>query len=76
MAVRDFEVFFHGSEQILPQAAWGDRLDSLEAASVLKKARKEKRLQDWEAKTLHGQYFRQTKEVRSEQSWVSFRLEI
>ena len=31
--------------------------------------KKEKRLQDWEI-TLRGQYFRQTKEVRSEQSWV------
>ena len=34
--------------------------------------KKEKRLQDWEEKALHGQYFRQTKEVRSEQSWVWF----
>ena len=30
---------------------------------------KEKRLQDWEEKALHGQYLRQTK-VRSEQNWV------
>ena len=72
LAVRDFEVCFHGSEEILPQAAWGDRLDNLEAESVLKKAKKEKRLQDWEEKALHGQYLRQTKEVRSEQSWVWF----
>ena len=36
----------------------------------MKKAKKEKRLQDWEEKALHGQYLRQTKEVRSEQSWV------
>ena len=35
----------------------------------LKKAKKKKRLQDWEEKDLHGQYSRQTKEVRSEQSW-------
>ena len=45
-------------------------VDGLEAASVLKKANEEKRLQDWEEKALQGQYLRQTKEVRSEQSWV------
>ena len=48
----------------------GDRKDALEAASVLKKPKKEKRPQDWEEKVLHGQYLRETKEVRSEQSWV------
>ena len=32
--------------------------------------KKEKRLQDWEEEPLHSQYLRQTKEVRSEQSWV------
>ena len=51
-------------------AARGDRVDGLEAANVLKKVKKEKRLQDWEEKALHGQYLRQTKEVSSEQSWV------
>ena len=35
----------------------------------MKKAKKEKRHQDREEKALHGQYLRQTKEVRSEQSW-------
>ena len=32
--------------------------------------KEEERLQDWKYKALHGQYFRQTKDVRSEQSWV------
>ena len=32
--------------------------------------KKDKRLQDWEEKALHGHYWRQTKELRSEQSWV------
>ena len=36
----------------------------------MKKAKKEKRLQNWEEKALHGQYLRRTKEVRSEQSWI------
>ena len=36
----------------------------------MKKAKKEKRPQDWEKKALHGQYLRQTKEVRSKQSWI------
>ena len=61
-------VYVHGSKERLPQAPRGDRVDGLEAASVLKKAKKEKRQQDWEEKTLHGQYLRQTKEVKCEQS--------
>ena len=70
LAVRGLEVYVYGSEERLVQAARGDRLDGLEAASVLKKVKKEKRLQDWEEKALHDQYLRETKEVRSEQSWV------
>ena len=65
LAVRGLEVYVHGSEERLLQAAREDRVDDLEAASVLKKAKKEKRLQDWEGKVLLGQYLRQTKEVRS-----------
>ena len=63
-------MFVPGSEERLIQAARRDRVDDLEAATVLKKAKKEKRLQDWEEKALHGQYLRKTKEVRSKQSWV------
>ena len=36
----------------------------------MKKAKKEKRLQDWEQKALHSQYVRHTKEVRSKQNWI------
>ena len=68
LAIRGLEVHVHGSEERLIQAARGDKLDGLEAASVLKKAKKEKRLQDSDEKALHGQYLRQTKEVRGEQS--------
>ena len=60
LAVRGFEVNFHGIEERLIETA----------ASVLKKAKKEKTLQHSEKKALHGQYLRQTEEVRSEQSWV------
>ena len=60
------EVYVHENEERLLQAARGDWEDGLEAASVLKKEKKEKRLQDWEEKALHGQYLRQTKEVRNE----------
>ena len=52
------------------QPARGDRIDGLEAASFLKRSKKEKRLEDWEEKVLHGQYLRQTNEVRSDQSCV------
>ena len=39
MAVRGLEVYVHGSEERLLQPARGDREDSLEAASVLKKSK-------------------------------------
>ena len=58
-----------GSEERLIQAARRDKIDGLEAASVLKRSKNEKRLEDWEEKVLHGQYLRQTK-VRSDQCWA------
>ena len=69
LAIRCLEVYVHGSEERLIQAARGDKIDGLEAASVLKRSKKEKRLEDWEKKVLHGQYSRQTKKVRSDQFW-------
>ena len=36
----------------------------------MKRSKKEKRLEDWEEKILHGQYLRQTKKVRSDQCWA------
>ena len=63
-------MYVHGSEERLIQTARGDKIDGLEAASVLKRSKKEKRLEDWEEKVLHGQYLRQTKEVRSDQCWT------
>ena len=52
------------------QAVRGDKPDGLGAASVLKRSKIEKRLKDWEEKVLHGQYLRQTKEVRNDQCWA------
>ena len=49
------------SEERLIQAARGCKIYTLEAASVLKRSKKKKRLEDWEEKVLHGQYLRQTK---------------
>ena len=49
-------MYVHGSEERLIQAAKGDKIDGLEAESVLKRSKKEKRLEDWEEKVLHGQY--------------------
>ena len=69
LAIRGLEVYVHGSKERLIQATRGDKIDGLEAASVLKRSKKEKRLEDWE-KVLHGQYLRQTKEVRSDQCWA------
>ena len=48
-------MYIHGSEERLIQAARGDKTDGLEASGVLKRSKKEKRLEDWE-KLLHGQY--------------------
>ena len=70
LAIRGLEVYVHGSEEILIQVARGDKIDGLEPASVLKRSKKEKRLEDWEEKVLHGQYLSQTKEVRSGQCWA------
>ena len=63
-------MYVHGSEERLIQAARGDKIDGLEAASVSKRSKKEKTLEDGEEKALHGQFLRQTKEVRSDQCWT------
>ena len=70
LVIRGLEVYVRGSEERLIQAARGDKIDVLEAVSVLKRSKKEKRLEDWEKEVLHGQYLRQTKEVRNEQHWA------
>ena len=70
LAIRGLKVYVHESEERLIQVARVDKIDGLEAASVLKRSKKEKRLEDWEEKALHGQYLRQTKEVRSDQCWA------
>ena len=67
LAIRGLEVYVHGSEERLIQAARGDEIDSLKAASVFKRSKKGKRLEDWKEKVLHGQYLRPTKEVRCDQ---------
>ena len=46
LAKRGLELHVHGSEEILIQAAKGDKIEGLEAASVLKRTKKEKRLED------------------------------
>ena len=70
LAIRGLEVYVHESEERLIQAARGDKIDGLEDANVLKRSKKERRSKDWYEKVLHGQYLRQTKEVRSDQSWA------
>ena len=46
LAKRGLEVYVHGSEKRLILAARGDKIDGLEAASVLKRSKKEKRLEE------------------------------
>ena len=69
LAIRGLEVYVLASKERLMQAA-REKIDGLEAASVLKRSKIEKRLEDWQEKVLHGQYLRQTKEVRSDQCWA------
>ena len=57
-------------EDCVELAIRGDKIDSLQAVSVLKRSKKDKILEDWEEKVLHGQNFRQTKEVRCGQCWA------
>ena len=70
LAIRGLEVYVHRIEERLIQAARGDKIDGLDAANVLNRSKKEKRLEDWEEKVLLGQYLGQTKEVRSDQCWA------
>ena len=76
LVIRSLEVYVDGSEERLIQAATGDKIGGLEAASVLKRSKKEKRLEDWEEKVLYSQYLRQIKEVRSVSVGLGFRMEI
>ena len=48
LAIRGLEVYVHGKEERLMQAARGDNVDGLEAANVLKSLNKEERLKDCE----------------------------
>ena len=50
LTIRGLEVYVHVSEERLIQAVRGDKIDGLEAASALKRLKKEKRLEDWERK--------------------------
>ena len=40
LAIRGLEVYIHRSEEILIQAARGDKVDDLEAVSVLKRLKR------------------------------------
>ena len=74
LAIRRLKVYVYGSEERLTEAARGDKIDGIEAASVFKRSKKRKRLEDWDEKVLHGQYLRHTKEVIS--VGLGFRMEI
>ena len=50
LAIRAVVVYVHGSEERLIQAARGDKTDGSEAASVFKRPKKKKRLNDWQEK--------------------------
>ena len=63
LAIGGLEVYVHGSKERLIQAARGDKVDGLEAASLVKRSNKEKRIEDWEGKVVHAQYLTETKEV-------------
>ena len=54
LAIRSLKVYVQGSEERLIQAGRRDKIDGSEAASVLKRSKKEKKLDKWEEKALHG----------------------
>ena len=51
LAIRGLEVYVHGSQERLIQAARGDKIDSLEAASDLKRSKKKIRRLGGESST-------------------------
>ena len=51
LAIRGLEVYVHGSEEKLIQAARGDKIDGLEAAGVLKRSKKKIRRLGGESST-------------------------
>ena len=53
LGIRGLEIYIHGSEERLIQAPTGDKIDGSEAAGILKRSKKEKRLEDWKEKVLH-----------------------
>ena len=56
------------------QAPREDKIDGLEATSVLKRSKGEKKLEDWDEKVLPGQYLRQTKEELI--TWLFIKLDL
>ena len=50
--------------ELVRRAARGDKIDGLEASSVLKRSKKEKRLEEWEEKVLRGQYLGRLKKKK------------
>ena len=52
--MRSLEVHVHGSEERLIQAAREEKIDGLGAAGVLRRSKKEKRLEDWLKKVSHA----------------------
>ena len=72
LAIRGSEMYVLGSQERLIQAARGHNIDGLEAASVLKRSKKDKILEDWEEKV---QYLRQSKEEVISVA-LRFRMEI
>ena len=75
LAIRGLQVYVHGSEERFVQTARGDKIDGLEAASVLKRSTKDKRLEDWQ-KVLHGQYLSRLKMQEVISGGLGFRMEI
>ena len=70
LVIRGLEICVYENEERLIKAARGGKIDCLEVASVLKRSKKDERLEDREKKVLHGQHLRQIKDVRSDQCLV------
>ena len=70
LAIRGLEVSVHRSEEILIQAARGDKIRWFKSCKCFEEIKERETIRNWEEKVLHGQYLRQTKQVRSGQCWA------
>lgn len=74
LAIRVLAVYFHSDDKKLTSAGTNDKIDRLLSPFTTTKKRKTGYIV--ERAKFHMRFLKLTKEVRNEQSWLGFRLEI